>query len=139
MSHVLLFTSLDTCLLAIGISVDHRRTNRSVESLQRNVRRLKEYKSRLIVFPIDKKKPRKGDASLEEQKVAQQLVGTVLPLKRVKSFLKREKARVPTEDEKKFAAVHSLRKARANARLIGVRAKKAKEAAESLDAPKKKD
>ena len=37
--------------LSIGIAVDHRRKNRSQESLQANVLRLKEYKSRLIVFP----------------------------------------------------------------------------------------
>lgn len=117
--------------------MDGRRSNRSVESLQRNARRLKEYRSRLILFPLNKKKPRKGDASLEEQKVAQQLVGRVLPLRR--SGAPRERARVPQEDEKKFHAYHSLRRARANARLVGVRAKKAKEAAESLDAPKKKE
>ena len=85
------------------------------------------------------KKPRKGDSSVEEQKLAQQLVGTILPLRRGKAYLKREKARVITEEEKKFSAFHSLRKARINARLVGVRAKKAKEAAESLDAPKKKE
>jgi len=92
----------------------------------------------LILFPIDKKKPRKGDASAEEQKLAQQLVGTILPIRRGKSYLKSEKARVPTEEEKKFAAYHSLRKARINKRLVGKRAKKAKEAAESLDGPQKK-
>ena len=37
--------------LSIGIAVDHRRKNRSQESLQANVLRLKEYKSRLILFP----------------------------------------------------------------------------------------
>ncbi|XP_054153765.1 60S ribosomal protein L13-like [Oppia nitens] len=121
----------------IGISVDHRRTNKSVESLQRNVRRLKEYRSRLILFPLVNKKPRKGDASAEEQKLAHQLVGTILPLKRGKQFLKSEKSRVPTEEERKANAYHSIRQARANAALIGKRAKKAKEAAESLDAPKK--
>eukprot|EP00924_Labyrinthula_sp_SR-Ha-C_P016995 augustus_masked-scaffold_75-processed-gene-0.1-mRNA-1 protein AED:0.39 eAED:0.39 QI:0/-1/0/1/-1/1/1/0/171 len=34
----------------IGISVDKRRYNKSQESLDRNVERLKEYKSKLIVF-----------------------------------------------------------------------------------------
>lgn len=43
---------------------------------------------------------------------------------------KKEKARVITEDEKNFKAFASLRMARANARLFGVRAKRAKEAAE---------
>lgn len=35
----------------IGISVDHRRKNRSLESLQSNVQRLKTYKAKLVVFP----------------------------------------------------------------------------------------
>ena len=35
----------------IGIAVDHRRKNRSLESLQANVQRLKTYKAKLVVFP----------------------------------------------------------------------------------------
>ena len=38
------------------------RRNKSVESLQENAQRLKEYKSKLILFPIHSKKPRKGDS-----------------------------------------------------------------------------
>lgn len=37
--------------LGIGISVDHRRKNRSEEAFQQNVARLKLYKSKLVVFP----------------------------------------------------------------------------------------
>merc|ERR1712157_627728 len=47
----------------IGIAVDHRRRNKSVESLQLNSQRLKEFKSKMILFPINAKKPRKGDAT----------------------------------------------------------------------------
>jgi len=35
----------------LGIAVDHRRTNRSEESFQANVQRLKLYQSKLVVFP----------------------------------------------------------------------------------------
>merc|ERR1712189_105194 len=35
----------------IGICVDHRRKNKCTKSLQANVQRLKEYQSKLIVFP----------------------------------------------------------------------------------------
>jgi hypothetical protein len=35
----------------VGIAVDHRRKNRSLESLQENVARLNTYKAKLIVFP----------------------------------------------------------------------------------------
>ena len=44
---------------------------------------------------------------------------------------------MPSEDEKNFKAFASLRMARANARLFGIRAKRAKEAAEQ-DVEKKK-
>lgn len=50
---------------------------------------------------------------------------------------KKEKARMITEEEKKFNAFANLRMARANARLFGIRAKRAKEAAEQ-DVEKKK-
>ena len=58
----------------IGITVDHRRRNKSVESLQVNAQRLKEYQSKLILFPVKASKPRKGDASEEDIKKASQLV-----------------------------------------------------------------
>ena len=48
----------------IGIAVDYRRRNKSVESLQMNVQRLKEYRSRLILFPKKLSKPKKGDATV---------------------------------------------------------------------------
>jgi hypothetical protein len=35
----------------IGISVDHRRKNKSLEGLQTNVQRLKTYKAKLVIFP----------------------------------------------------------------------------------------
>ncbi|CAN1269095.1 60S ribosomal protein L13-1 [Linum perenne] len=35
----------------IGIAVDHRRKNRSLEGLQVNAQRLKTYKAKLVVFP----------------------------------------------------------------------------------------
>lgn len=50
---------------------------------------------------------------------------------------KKERARVISEDEKNFKAFASLRMARANARLFGIRAKRAKEAADQ-DIEKKK-
>nr|KAF6286333.1 ribosomal protein L13 [Myotis myotis] len=118
----------------IGISVDPRRRNKSTESLQANVQRLKEYRSKLILFPRKPSAPKKGDSSAEELKLATQLTGPVMPIRNV---YKKEKARVITEEEKNFKAFASLRMARANARLFGIRAKRAKEAAEQ-DVEKKK-
>jgi large subunit ribosomal protein L13e len=39
--------------------VDHRRRNRSLEGLQANVARIKAYRSNLVIFPRNAKKPRK--------------------------------------------------------------------------------
>lgn len=89
----------------------------------------------MILFPLNAKKVRADESSAEEISKAQQVSGQLFPVvKAVPSI----EARVPTAEEKKFQAYHSLRKARANKRLIGIREKKAKEAAEALDAPKKK-
>eukprot|EP00096_Caligus_rogercresseyi_P000107 TRINITY_DN102_c0_g1_i1.p2 TRINITY_DN102_c0_g1~~TRINITY_DN102_c0_g1_i1.p2 ORF type:complete len:212 (+),score=81.92 TRINITY_DN102_c0_g1_i1:138-773(+) len=121
--------------LTMGISVDHRRRNKSVESLQHNVQRLKTYQSKMILFPIKAKKPRKGDATAEETKKATQLMGTIEP---VNAPSKKTKAVEVTEDLKKFKAFHNIRQARAVARLWGIRAKKAKEAeADDMSRPKK--
>lgn len=48
----------------IGIAVDHRRRNKSVESLQMNTERLKVYRSKVILFPRNAKKPQKTDATV---------------------------------------------------------------------------
>merc|ERR1711881_113111 len=109
----------------IGIAVDHRRKNRSTESLQSNVQRLKEYRSKLIVFPRKQSKPKQGDSEESELKVAAQLQGPILPIVGLKP---ETKARAITEEEKAISVFRSMRVARANARLIGIRAKRAREA-----------
>lgn len=48
----------------VGIVVDHRRRNLSEEGKLMNVKRLKAYKERLIVFPRNAKKPKKGDSTV---------------------------------------------------------------------------
>ncbi|XP_072024530.1 large ribosomal subunit protein eL13-like [Amphiura filiformis] len=108
----------------IGISVDHRRRNKSVEGLQANVQRLKEYRNKLILFPKKASKPKPGDSTEAEVKMATQLAGTIMPIKRT---FKTEKARAITDEEKKHSVFRSMRMARANARLFGIRAKRRKE------------
>lgn len=108
----------------IGITVDHRRKNRSVDAYQLNVQRLKNYRSRLILFPRNTNKPKKGDSSVEERKLATQLTGTLLPIKK---RVRQPKVRVVTEDEKKFGAFFTVRKARITKRLHGKRVKKEQE------------
>ncbi|CAB0038465.1 unnamed protein product [Trichogramma brassicae] len=115
----------------IGITVDPRRRNKSVESLQQNVQRLKEYKTRLILFPTNPKKIKKGETE-QSQAVTTQLKGKVMP-EGVKAPSAKAMARVITEDEKKFNAYVALRVARADARLVGIRAKRVKDASENPD------
>lgn len=113
--------------MTIGIAVDYRRRNRSVESLQLNVQRLKEYRSKLILFPKKSSKPQKGDSTEEEIKMAQQVIGDVMPI--AQSY-KADKARKITDEERKSSVFTALRVARANKKLQGYREKKAREAAD---------
>ena len=119
----------------IGIAVDHRRRNKSVESLQLNTQRLKEYQAKLILFPLKAKKPRKGDASEEDIKKATQLSGKLMPLK---PDGKRPRAMELTEELKNFKAYHTVAQARSHAKLWGIRAKKAKEAEQADEITKGK-
>ncbi|XP_053660219.1 60S ribosomal protein L13 [Anopheles marshallii] len=113
----------------VGIAVDPRRQNKSVESRQENVQRLKEYRSKLILFPVHRnKKPRKGEATPDECKMAKQLKRSVMPIRNARPKVTLEPI---TEEQKKFSAYQALHQARLTARFFGVRAKKAREAAEN--------
>nr|AGH70160.1 60S ribosomal protein L13 [Placozoa sp. H4] len=114
--------------MTLGIAVDHRRRNRSSESLQANVQRLKEYASKLIVFPKKANKPKKGDSEAAELSLATQLTGHIMPIQQTKPV---SKARAITEDEKKISVFRAMRVARANAKLVGIRQKRLKEKAEA--------
>ncbi len=145
----------------IGITVDHRRTNKSAESLQLNVERLKEYKSRLIVFPRRNNKVKKGDATKSEIAAAKLDSSDVNALPKagdavsftaitdvstlIQSALRphdfilfaishhsltnqiRKIFIFLLQELKEFKAYSSLRAARNDAKLVGIRAKKAKE------------
>jgi len=119
----------------IGIAVDFRRRNKSVESLQLNVQRLKEYKSKLILFPKKASAPKKGDATAEELSTVTQVANhELMPVTQLAAH---EPGRAITEDEKAFQAFRVLRQARINKKLHGKREKKAREAAEEAAAAKK--
>jgi len=104
---------------SIGIAVDHRRRNRSTESLQLNAQRLKAYKSKLIVFPRKRGKPKFGDADVAELDKAEQLKGEILPM----PVIEDEAPMVITQEMKDFDAFHKVRMARADYRLFGIRQK----------------
>merc|ERR1711988_867515 len=106
----------------IGIAVDHRRHNKSLESLQENVKRLKAYKAKLLLFPRNLKKPKNGDSTAEELQTADQLVGAILP--NTKTAPAAEFVSL-TEEQKNAPAYAKLRLERMNARMIGIRKKRA--------------
>lgn len=118
----------------IGIAVDHRRQNRSVEGFDANVARLKEYQSKLIVFPRQAGKPKKGDASEADIKAATQVLSAsaAVPLPAQAPVVAGTAAVDASSD-----AFRTLRMARSNKRYAGIREKRAREKAEA-EAEKKK-
>lgn len=103
---------------SIGIAVDFRRRNKSVESLQLNVQRLKAYQARLVVFPRKGGKVKKGDATAEERNTASQLTGTIIPIEQTSAAVEQV---VITAEMKKYSAVGTLKQARATQYLEGKR------------------
>jgi large subunit ribosomal protein L13e len=123
----------------IGIAVDPRRQNLSEESLTANVERLQEYKKRLILFPRRNGKTKQGDASVEDVKAAKKgdkLIHStvdILPIKNTYTFEEGKIGDYKGEEN----AYRKLRDARSEARLVGVREKRAKAKADD-EATKKK-
>ncbi|CAO2838104.1 unnamed protein product [Amaranthus hypochondriacus] len=109
----------------IGIAVDHRRRNRSLEGLQTNVQRLKTYKAKLVVFPRHARKFKAGDSTAEELATATQIQGDFLPIQREQPTVELVKI---TDDMKNFNAYAKLRLERTNKRHQGARLKRAAEA-----------
>ena len=110
----------------VGISVDHRRTNKCEESLNTNVDRLKSYKARLVIFPRRAGIFKKGDSTAAEIAEAQKIDVDIT------SMPKRAEAvtfTTVTEEMKAANGYAALRQARSDARLVGKRlkAKAAKE------------
>jgi len=95
--------------MTVGIAVDRRRTNKSEESLQRNVQRLEEYKKNLVVFT--------KDSSPED--VPAQLTGTIQPIVKPAPTIVMEKI---TDEMKSFKAFTTMRVARQETKTAGYRA-----------------
>jgi len=125
--------------LTLGIAVDHRRRTGTQETLDANVARLKEYQSKMVLFPKKSGKPKKGDSSKEELKAItgesfeQNTCKTVLPI--AKPAL-RVKARAITAADKETPACKVLRKAFLAKLAVGRLVKKAKADAEKEAAKK---
>jgi large subunit ribosomal protein L13e len=107
----------------IGIAVDLRRRNRAVEGMQAKVQRLKEYQSKLIVFPRVPGKLKAGDSDAAATGVAAQLSkGALLPLEKPAASVTVEPL---TEAMKSKNAYRSLRMEHTNGRYRGIRAVRA--------------
>jgi large subunit ribosomal protein L13e len=119
--------------------VDPRRQNLSEESLKVNVARLHEYKKRLILFPRRSGQTKTLDASPEEVKKAKKgenVLSHVAGAFAIENLAKVEEVKI--KDVKGTPdAYKTLRKLRSDARLVGVREKRAK-AKEEEEASKKK-
>lgn len=119
----------------IGIAVDPRRKNRSVEGMQTNVQRLKEYKAKLIVFPRKPGKPVAGDSNEAAIATAAQLgKGELLPISKPPFEVEVRKI---TDEEKNAQAYRTLRIERVNAKYKGIREKRAADAAREEEDKKK--
>ena len=110
----------------IGIAVDLRRTNKSVESMQTNVVRLQGYMSKLVVFPNKSGKGKIGDTS----NVSQVNIKDILP---VKFNTVQDAPRKPTKAEKEANVYLTLRTAHTDDKRWGARV-----AAKKIAAAKKK-
>ncbi|OVF09565.1 putative 60S ribosomal protein [Clavispora lusitaniae] len=105
----------------IGIAVDHRRQNKSQETFDANVARLKEYQSKLVIF--DKKS--KADAE-------QVSVAAAFPVAQPAAESAPRAVEVPEQ-----TAFKTLRAARNQKKYKGIRDKRSREKAEA-EADKKK-
>jgi large subunit ribosomal protein L13e len=114
---------------SVGIAVDHRRHNKNADYQAENVKRLNEYKTKLVLFPRVEGKAKKGminDSTAEQlKKATQNTTSGVLSIKPLENTV----LLAPVTKEMKAAKVYmKLRQARIDRRYNGKRIKAAKEA-----------
>ena len=106
-----------TAARQVGITYDHRRANCNEESFQRNVDRLTEYKSKLVLFPLKKGQFKKGpipDSTAEQIEAANSGLNfntTKNILSLPKTDLREKKIEITEEFRKKQRAVQQIRQA----------------------------
>lgn len=114
---------------SVGICVDHRRHNKSQDMQDSNVKRLTDYKAKLILFPKHEGKVKKGeinDSTAEKVKSASQ--NTTSGVFALPSVTKRCKIEPLTKEMKAAKIYQKLRQVRINARYNGKRIKAAADA-----------
>ena len=99
----------------VGIAIDKRRRNKSAENLQRNVQRLKEYQSKLVVM--------KKSASTD---VEQNTARVIMPVSNDAPV----ESMAIDDSMRKGSVYHAFHMARANAKYAGQRAKRAAQKAQ---------
>ena len=116
----------------VGIAVDHRRHNKNAETMAANVKRLNDYKAKLILFPAKDGKVKKGminDSTADKLKnVEQNKTPSIFGLPPV------DKTSAPEPITKEMLAAkiyQKLRLERINKRYNGKRLAAAKKAEES--------
>merc|ERR1712168_876314 len=111
---------------SVGVAIDKRRRNKSTESMQKNIQRLKEYKQKLVVLP-------KNSAAVE-----QNMDRIIMPVDGIPAVAL--ESRVITEAEKKHSVYFAFHMAKANVKYAGQRQKRqaAREAAAQEKAGRKK-
>eukprot|EP01068_Selenidium_serpulae_P009126 Selendium_serpulae@DN5153_c0_g1_i2.p1 len=110
----------------VGIAVDHRRRNKSVESLNLNTQRLQEYLGKLVIFP-KKTKARGGLGGLPRDTPRTMLanaqsvrIAAAMPINKGSKVME---IRAPTAEEKALKAYITLRKNRIERYMHGKKAK----------------
>lgn len=116
---------------SIGVSVDHRRKSRTTESFQRNVARLKAYKEKLVLLPVNAKKVRKAakgltiaDSTVKADTLTQNTHRQVVA---VRGVVLREKSVKLSAPMKAFNPKVTIKQEWSNQRNAGKREKKAKD------------
>ena len=106
----------------VGFAVDKRRRNKSEQAAATNVDRIKEFKSKLLVFPRAGSKAKTGDATRAQlASVAQNTHKDIIPIKRAKLTVT---ARKITDAERKTSVFETLRKRHIDRKLAPKRAAK---------------
>lgn len=114
---------------SIGIAVDHRRSNRSNEGFQVNVNRLKQYLSKLVIFPRKNGRVKQGDSSGDDLKAVQQVTDkAVIAVPRPSNYIRPRK--INEEDRTREVVTH-LRHSHTVSKMWGIREKLAKEKREA--------
>jgi len=115
----------------VGIAVDHRRHNKNAETMAMNVKRLTDYKTKLVLFPAKEGKFKKGEIADSTADKLSGVNSTSCPA--VNAFSEAPKlvdktvTNEPITKEMLSAKVyHKLRAERTNQRYEGVRIERAK-------------